>query len=162
MMWRAVLLAMLGQIDEAWAVAVPATEQALTGAGGICYGGGIWLAEIALIAGDRQAAPGEHLTGGCEDIEAAEEDRPRSSPRTYPWARPCPLPPLGQPDEAEQLARKGRELGDPDDVWTQGSLATGAGPRPLCARGARRSCAARSRKQSTGSRGPTRSPRAAR
>jgi tetratricopeptide (TPR) repeat protein len=26
---------------------------------------------------------------------------------------------LGRPDEAEQLARQGRELCDPDDVWTQ-------------------------------------------
>jgi tetratricopeptide (TPR) repeat protein len=26
---------------------------------------------------------------------------------------------LGRPDEAEALAHKGRELGDPDDVWTQ-------------------------------------------
>jgi tetratricopeptide (TPR) repeat protein len=26
---------------------------------------------------------------------------------------------LGHVDEAEQLAQKGRELGDPEDVWTQ-------------------------------------------
>jgi tetratricopeptide (TPR) repeat protein len=26
---------------------------------------------------------------------------------------------LGHPEEAEQLARKGRELGSPEDVWTQ-------------------------------------------
>jgi tetratricopeptide (TPR) repeat protein len=26
---------------------------------------------------------------------------------------------LGRPDEAEQLAQQGRELGDPEDMWTQ-------------------------------------------
>ncbi|HZC76049.1 MAG TPA: adenylate/guanylate cyclase domain-containing protein, partial [Gaiellaceae bacterium] len=50
---RGLLLAMLGHMEEAWAIAVPADEKAREL--GI-RGGEIWLGEIALIGGDRGAA----------------------------------------------------------------------------------------------------------
>ena len=109
---RAVLLAMLGQIDEAWAVAVPATERGRElGLGS----GGIWLAEIALIAGDQQAAA-EYLESGCEDMERRGATAQLS---TYLPQLGRVLCALDRPDEAERFAHRGRELGDPDDVWTQ-------------------------------------------
>jgi tetratricopeptide (TPR) repeat protein len=109
---RGVLLAMLGQIDEAWAVAVPATDRARELGLGT---GGIWLAEIALIADDQQAAA-EYLLSGCEELETRGATAQLS---TYAPQLGRVLCALGRPDEAEQLAHKGRELGDPDDVWTQ-------------------------------------------
>jgi len=109
---RAVLLAMLGQIEEAWAVAVPATERARELG---VYSGDVWLGEIALIAGDQQAAA-EYFRSGCEDMERRGATAPLS---TYLPLLGRVLCALGQLDEAEQLAHRGRELCDPDDVWTQ-------------------------------------------
>jgi class 3 adenylate cyclase/tetratricopeptide (TPR) repeat protein len=109
---RGVLLAMLGQIDEAWAVAIPADARAREL--GIS-GGDIWLSEIALIAGDRQAAA-EYLRRGCEEME---ERGATAQLSTYAPQLGRILCMLGDPDQAERLASKGRELGDPEDVWTQ-------------------------------------------
>jgi class 3 adenylate cyclase/tetratricopeptide (TPR) repeat protein len=109
---RGVLLAMLGTIESAWAVAVPADEKGRElGLGQ----GGVWLSEIALIAGDRQAAS-NYLRSGCE---ALERRGARGQLSTYTAQLGRVLAALGRPDEAEQLAQKGRELGDPEDVWTQ-------------------------------------------
>jgi tetratricopeptide (TPR) repeat protein len=103
---------MLGQIEQAWAVAIPAGEKArelgLPPAA-------IWLSEIALIANDRESAAG-YLRSACEQFERAGTTAQLS---TYAPQLGRVLWALGRPDEAEQLAHKGRELGDPEDVWTQ-------------------------------------------
>jgi class 3 adenylate cyclase/tetratricopeptide (TPR) repeat protein len=109
---RAVMLAMRGQIDEAWTEGVLAAEQAREL--GI-HAGPTFLAELALIAGDRQAAD-EYLRESCEEMEARGATAQLS---TYVALRGRVVCLLGRPDEAERLARKGRDLCDPDDVWTQ-------------------------------------------
>jgi class 3 adenylate cyclase/tetratricopeptide (TPR) repeat protein len=109
---RAVLLAMLGQIEEAWAISIPAHEQACEL--GISAGS-VFISELAMIAGDREAAA-EYLRSGCEQME---ERGAKAELSTYASLLGRVLCALGRPDEAEELARKGRELGDPDDVWTQ-------------------------------------------
>jgi class 3 adenylate cyclase/tetratricopeptide (TPR) repeat protein len=109
---RGVLLAMLGRMDEAWAVAVPASDQA--GELGI-DSGPTWLSEIALIAGDLQAAA-TYLRAGCETLERTGTTAQLS---TYVAQLGRIVCALGRADEAEALAARGRELGDPDDVWTQ-------------------------------------------
>jgi tetratricopeptide (TPR) repeat protein len=103
---------MLGQVDEAWAVGIPADEQAREL--GI-ESGVAWLAEIALIAGDLQAAA-DYLRTTCMELE----DRGATAQlSTYAPHLGRILCMLGHVQEAEQLADKGRELGEPDDVWTQ-------------------------------------------
>jgi class 3 adenylate cyclase/tetratricopeptide (TPR) repeat protein len=109
---RAVLLAMLGRIEEAWAVGIPANERAREL--GI-ESGPTFLSEVALIAGDRQAAA-EYLRASCAEMEERGSTAVLS---TYAPQLGRILCALGDPDEAEQLAQKGRELGDPEDVWTQ-------------------------------------------
>ena len=109
---RALLLAMLDRIDEAWAVALPA-ERRLREFGHST--GGEWLAEIALVAGDYEAAAG-YLRSACDALEAAGNTGELS---TYAPMLGRALCGLGRYDEAEPLALRGRELGDPDDVMTQ-------------------------------------------
>jgi class 3 adenylate cyclase/tetratricopeptide (TPR) repeat protein len=109
---RAVLLGMLGEIEEAWAVGLPADEQAREL--GISSGP-TFLAEIALIAGDRPAAA-DYLRAACTEMEKRGTTAVLSSYAPLLGRVVCAL---GNPDEAEQLAQKGRELGDPGDVWTQ-------------------------------------------
>jgi class 3 adenylate cyclase len=109
---RAVLLAMLDRIEEAWAIAVPADEKARElGIGA----GNTFLAEIALIAGDQRTAA-EYLRASCAEMEERGTTAVLS---TYASQLGRVLCGLGNPHEAEQLAYKGRELGDPEDVWTQ-------------------------------------------
>ncbi len=110
---RAVLLAMLGQLEEAWALGTSADEK---GRELGVYSGGVWLGEIALIAGDQHAAA-EYFRSGCEDMERRGATAQLS---TYLPLLGRALYTLGELDDAEQLAHRGRELGDPDDVWTQG------------------------------------------
>lgn len=112
LMLRGVLLAMLDRIDEAWAVSVPAAEKAREMG---VRPGPIWLSEIALIAGDQHAAAA-YLRRGCEDLEASGSTSQLS---TYAAQLARILCALGSPDEAEQFAIKSRQLGEPDDVWTQ-------------------------------------------
>jgi class 3 adenylate cyclase/tetratricopeptide (TPR) repeat protein len=112
LMLRGVLLAMLGRIEEAWAVARPADEQARE------FGwdfGGTWLAQIAMLAGDDEAAA-EHLSNACEAYERGGNTPVLS---TYAPLLGQILCALGRYEEAEPLAAKGRELGDPEDVLTQ-------------------------------------------
>ena len=109
---RAVLLAMLGQIDEAWALGLRADEQARELGINV---GPTFLSELALIAGDEQAAA-EYLRSTCEELETRGATAQLS---TYVALRARVLCKLGSPGEAEQLAQRGRELGDPEDVWTQ-------------------------------------------
>jgi class 3 adenylate cyclase/tetratricopeptide (TPR) repeat protein len=113
LVFRAVLLAMLDRIDEAWALAVPAEERAREL--GFAAGPRGRLADIASLAGDHdKAADYERL--GCEALEA--------SGRTSELSTALPklgrfLCNLGRYDEAEQLAQRGRELGDVEDIATQ-------------------------------------------
>ena len=109
---RALLLAMLDRIEEAWAVALPAEER-LRELGLSTRRGA--LGEIALIAGDYQAAAG-HLRNACHALEAIGSLNELS---TYAPLLGFALCELGDYDEAERLAQQGRELGDPDDVMTQ-------------------------------------------
>ncbi|MGZ4334894.1 MAG: ATP-binding protein [Gaiellaceae bacterium] len=109
---RAVLLGMLGRIEEAWAVIIPANERAREL--GI-LSGPTFLGELALIAGDQQAAA-EYLRESCAEMEKRGTTAVLSSYAPLLGRVVCGL---GDPDEAEQLAQKGRELGDPGDVWTQ-------------------------------------------
>jgi tetratricopeptide (TPR) repeat protein len=109
---RAVLLAMLDQVEQAWEVGIPANERSLEL--GITSST-IWLAELARIVGDDEAAA-DYLRTGCQDLESSGRTAVLS---TYAPELGRMLWTLGHYDEAEQLARRGRELGDPDDVWTQ-------------------------------------------
>ena len=109
---RGVLLAMLDRIDEAWAVALPAAERIRE------YGFaniGEFLAEIALVAGDYEAAAA-YLRDACDALEAAGNLGELS---TYAPTLGRALCKLSRYDEAELLAQRGRELGDPEDVLTQ-------------------------------------------
>jgi class 3 adenylate cyclase/tetratricopeptide (TPR) repeat protein len=109
---RAVLLAMLGEIEEAWAVGLPAEEQ---GRELGISSGPTFLAEIALIA-DDQGAAADYLRAACAEMEKRGTTGVLSSYAPLLGRVVCGL---GDPDEAEQLAQKGRELGDAEDVWTQ-------------------------------------------
>jgi class 3 adenylate cyclase len=109
---RALLLAMLDRIDEAWAVALPAEER-LRELGHST--GGEWLGEIALVAGDHEAAA-SYLRDACDALEAIGNTGELS---TYASILGRVLCALGRHDEAERVVRRGRELGDPGDVMTQ-------------------------------------------
>ncbi|HEU5405560.1 MAG TPA: adenylate/guanylate cyclase domain-containing protein [Gaiellaceae bacterium] len=109
---RGLLLAMLGRIEEAWKVALPAAERAREL--GITQGE-IWLGEIALIAGDLQAAAA-YLRIACKAMENRGATALLSS---YAPLLSRVLSSIGEADEAARQARYGRELGLPDDVWTQ-------------------------------------------
>jgi tetratricopeptide (TPR) repeat protein len=109
---RAVLLAMLDRIEEAWAVALPAEERVREL--GLSTGGE-WLGELAIVAGDYRAAVG-HLRDACHALEASGNLGELS---TYAPLLGSVLCELGDYDEAEQLAQRGRELGEPEDVMTQ-------------------------------------------
>jgi class 3 adenylate cyclase/tetratricopeptide (TPR) repeat protein len=111
---RAILLAMLDRIDEAWALALPAAER-----GGefnfMSFDGA--LANIALIAGDWEAAA-SFLRPLCERLEESGRTAQLS---TYAPRLGNVLCALGSYDEAAEFAQLGHELSDldPDDVLTQ-------------------------------------------
>jgi class 3 adenylate cyclase/tetratricopeptide (TPR) repeat protein len=109
---RALLLAMLDRIDEAWAVALPAEERLRE------FGlstGGEWLGEIALVAGDHEGAAG-YLRDACDALEAVGNLGELSTYASWLGRVLCLL---GRYDEAELLVQRGRELGNPEDVMTQ-------------------------------------------
>jgi class 3 adenylate cyclase/tetratricopeptide (TPR) repeat protein len=109
---RGMLLAMLDRLEEAWAVVVPANDRA-------CELGfptwGTWLGEIAFVEGDHEAAA-TYLRDACDALEATGNT---STLSTYAPKLGRALCALGRLDEAELLAQRGRELGDPEDVSTQ-------------------------------------------
>jgi class 3 adenylate cyclase/tetratricopeptide (TPR) repeat protein len=109
---RGVLLAMLDRVDEAWEIALPAYERMRE------FGwefGATWLGEIAEIAGD-DATAAEYLRRACDAYEGGGNTPVLS---TYAPLLGRLLCALGRYDEAEPLAAKGRDLGDPEDVLTQ-------------------------------------------
>jgi tetratricopeptide (TPR) repeat protein len=109
---RGVMLAMLDRLDEAWATALPAAER-MREFGYATVG--VWLGEIAEIAGDDELAA-RHLLDGCDAMEKAGNIAVLSS---YAPHLGRVLHRLGRYEEVEPLAQKGRELGDPDDILTQ-------------------------------------------
>ena len=109
---RGWLLAMLDRIEEAWAVALPAEERAREL--GHRYET-LWLAEIALLAGDLPAAADYQKTG-CDALEETGQTGPLPS-QAARLGRFLVL--LGRRDEAERLAETSRRLGSPDDLSDQ-------------------------------------------
>jgi class 3 adenylate cyclase/tetratricopeptide (TPR) repeat protein len=109
---RAVLLAMLDRLEEAWALAFSAAERSRDF-------GYTWaesfLDNIADIAGDLEARQ-LYLRRACERLEASGRTSQLS---TYAPRLGRVLCALGGYEEAETLAHKGRELGAPEDVVTQ-------------------------------------------
>jgi len=114
---RAWLLAMLNRFDEAVPLAREANERQRELDG--LRIGEIRLAEIARIAGDHQAAAA-HLQTLCVWLEGREQ---YGLLATYVSLHARELCALGRFDEAERLARRGRELatdGPADNgLWRQ-------------------------------------------
>jgi DNA-binding SARP family transcriptional activator/class 3 adenylate cyclase len=110
---RAELLAMLGRFDEARAIAREASAQA--GEFGRCQTGDNTLAGIAILAGDHEIAA-EHLRRSCDEL--AEQGN-RGYLSSYAPLCGRELCALGKYDEAERLARLGRDLGGPDNASGQ-------------------------------------------
>jgi tetratricopeptide (TPR) repeat protein len=109
---RALLVGMLGRIDEAWSLALPAAER-MRDAG---YGAEIaQLAHLAKIVGD-DAQAAQFLEAFCESAERRGELGELS---THAPLRGRLLCALGRHDEAEVLAEQGRQLGATEDVMTQ-------------------------------------------
>jgi tetratricopeptide (TPR) repeat protein len=111
--WRAVLLAMLDRGDEARSLADLAHERMRE------YGRGeearLTFALLAEIAGENEQAAAE-MDRFCRYLE--ETGRNGELSTFAPWLGRY-LCALGRYDEAESLAEKGRELGDPNDNVTQ-------------------------------------------
>jgi class 3 adenylate cyclase/tetratricopeptide (TPR) repeat protein len=110
---RAELLAMLGRLDDAWEIALPAGERLreLTGDAD----GAEDLAAIAELAGDHATAAG-HLRRACDMYQRWGS---RTLLATYAPKLGIALCALGRFDEAEPLAQLGRELGGEHDFATQ-------------------------------------------
>jgi tetratricopeptide (TPR) repeat protein len=109
---RARALAMLDRYEEAWPLALEASERLreLTG-----DDGGEHVAEIATFAGDFETTAA-YLRVHCDRLEAQHRFNNLS---TYAPMLGRSLCALGRFDEAEPLARKGRELGHEQDMATQ-------------------------------------------
>ena len=111
--FRAILLAMSDQIGDAQALADTADKH-LRELSGLPLGD-VFLWELDQLAGNHEAAA-ERLRGHCDFL--AENGR-TALLSTYAPLRGRALCALGRYDEAEQLARQGRELGDDNDPITQ-------------------------------------------
>jgi class 3 adenylate cyclase/tetratricopeptide (TPR) repeat protein len=109
---RGVLLAMLGRVEEAWAVALPAAERAHELGWDVATA---FLGQIAMVAGD-EAAAAAYLRSACEAYEAAGNI---STLSTYAPLLGRVLCSLGRYDDATPLAALARELGDSQDLLTQ-------------------------------------------
>jgi class 3 adenylate cyclase len=110
---RAELLAQVGRFDEAWSLAREEGQRLLEMSGDAT--GYHALAEIAALEGDHEAAA-EHLRRFCDYLE---EHHLRAVLSTHIAELGRELCALGRYEEAEPLARLGRDLGDADDVVTQ-------------------------------------------
>jgi class 3 adenylate cyclase/tetratricopeptide (TPR) repeat protein len=112
-MQRALLTAMLDRIAEARTLAEPASVRMRE----FGYGdeANLWLAEIAVLAGDDELAA-RHYRSYCDFLEAGGRTAELS---TYAPQLGHVLCKLGHYDEAETLAESGRILGDPGDILTQ-------------------------------------------
>jgi tetratricopeptide (TPR) repeat protein len=112
-LYEAVLLSMLGRIDEAWEIGQEASRRLHELAGGST--GESLLAMVADIAGDHESAA-RYWRHACDRKE--KEGNPRVL-STFAPALGRSLCMLGRYDEAEPLAQLGRELGDEEDAITQ-------------------------------------------
>jgi tetratricopeptide (TPR) repeat protein len=111
--FRAVLLAMLDRMDEAWAIALPAEERAREL--GFAAGPRGFVARIASLDGDDSRAA-DYRRAGCDALEASGRMSELSTALPELGRILCDL---GRYDEAEALAQRGRELGDVEDISTQ-------------------------------------------
>jgi predicted negative regulator of RcsB-dependent stress response len=112
--FRAWLLAMQGRLAEAEALAAEAGERSFELIGS--YGSIDWTsAEIAALADDHDRAA-RHLERMCQHQEAEGQMAMLS---TYAPRLALELCEIGRFAEAEQLALKGRDLGDEHDAYTQ-------------------------------------------
>jgi class 3 adenylate cyclase len=114
LLMRAWLLTMLARFEEAYQLAREACER------GRELTGGDWLdffalGRVATTAGRHEDAA-RHLRRYCDLLEARGQ---RSLLSTYAPLLGRSLCALGRHDEAEPLARLGRELGDEQDASTQ-------------------------------------------
>ena len=111
--FRCWLVAMLDRVDEAWVRALQAHERLLeqTGRAVSCWP----LAEIAVLAGNLDDAA-RHLRTFCDWLDEQES---YTSLSTFLPKLGRVLCALGRYNEAEPLARRGRELGDEQDAVTQ-------------------------------------------
>jgi class 3 adenylate cyclase len=112
LLMRANLVAMLGRLDEAWGLAREANQQLIERRG---FGGEHWLAEIAILAGDHEAAV-QHLRVFCELLEAQGR---RNNLSLFIAMLGRELHAVGQHEEAEALAQRGRELAAAQDFSPQ-------------------------------------------
>jgi class 3 adenylate cyclase len=110
---RARLLAMLARFEEASATASGASERLREL--GIDHSGWESLAEIATASGDDVSAA-DYLRRSCE---ALDRQGAWALLSTYAPTLGRTLCALGRYEEAEPLARRGRELGSDDDLVTQ-------------------------------------------
>ncbi len=109
---RAWLLAMLDRSDEAWQEAIEANARLRDQS---TSPWGDWsLAELSSLAGDHEAAS-SHLRVVCDWLEATDDHAHLSSYLPLLGRTLCLL---GRFDEAEQLAKRAREI-DEDDPMTQ-------------------------------------------
>jgi class 3 adenylate cyclase/tetratricopeptide (TPR) repeat protein len=109
---RGILVAMLGGLDEAEALAREANQRLIEYRG---FGGEHWVAEIAILAADHEAAA-EHLGNWCELLEAQGR---RNNLSTYLPGLARELYALGRIDEAEAHAEQARELAGAQDIAPQ-------------------------------------------
>jgi class 3 adenylate cyclase/predicted ATPase len=112
-LYRAVLLGMLDRWDEARSLAKLAGKR-MEELGRAGYTS-LYLALLAEIAGDHEEAAAQ-MGLFCDMLERLGRNAELST--FAPW-RARYLCALGRYEEAESLARKGQELGDPDDNATQ-------------------------------------------
>ena len=112
LLFRALLLAMLGRFDTAWPLAQEASARLSERAGD---SGGFALAGIAVIEGDHETAV-RHYSVYCDFLR---EHNMRSLLSTAAPRLGRELCALGRHDQAEPLAQLGRETGLKLDLSTQ-------------------------------------------
>ncbi len=112
LLMRANLVAMLGRLDEARALARDANQRLQEYRG---FGGEHWVAEIDILAGDHEAAA-VNLRRFCDVLEAKGR---RNFLSLYAPRLGRELYALGRHEEAAALARQGRELAAEQDLSAQ-------------------------------------------
>jgi class 3 adenylate cyclase/tetratricopeptide (TPR) repeat protein len=112
LLMRANLVAMLGRLDEARALAREANLQLIERRG---FGGEHWLAGIAILDGDHESAI-RHLRVFCELLEAQGR---RNNLSLFIAMLGRELYAVGRRGEAEAHARRGRELAAAQDFSPQ-------------------------------------------
>ncbi len=112
LLMRANLVAMLGRVDEAWALAREANQQLIERRG---FGGDHWLAKIAILDGDHETAV-KHLRAFCEVLE---ETGRRNNLSLYTAMLGRQLYAVGRHEDAEAHAERGRELAARQDIAVQ-------------------------------------------